>query len=322
MLRFAPIRSWTTAALASLLLAGVSPTAAQDLPVQAPAPGPTPDPERSRPMPGEPEPTSSPAGDAEPPAHYLVPPPPPGSRYPVGAMGGGFTSDPEDNDLRIPSRISTRLRVLSTDLDALSARGGSSMASGVLSIVSGGLSITLGLLFDDPTFSVFFYVFGSAQVARGTIDLILAPDPYTPALEFTHMPMRDIHEVKLRLRHGETSLETLADRTRTSRILDGSISIAAGVAIVPLALAPNDFEFKQAVDYFVVIGAGISVLSGVISLVTRTDAERRWEAYRQLRARLRRDQKRAPQPPARLKAGFYPTPGGGLFALRGSFGLL
>ena len=40
-------------------------------------------------------------------------------------------------------------------------------------------------------------------------------------------------------------------------------------------------------DWFVLIGAGISTISGVITLLSSTEAERRWSAYEELRDRLR-----------------------------------
>jgi hypothetical protein len=93
-------------------------------------------------------------------------------------------------------------------------------------------------------------------------------------------------EVRARLEYGERELAGLADRSRISRILDGSLNVAVGLAIIPIYLGPNNFEIVNTFDWFVLIGAGISTISGVITLLSTTEAERRWSAYEELRDRL------------------------------------
>jgi hypothetical protein len=126
-------------------------------------------------------------------------------------------------------------------------------------------------------------------VARGIVDLTIMPNAQDAAIAFAHMPMTTVPEVRDRLRYGEHELESLADRTRHARVLDASISIGVGAAFVPLYLGPNDWKVNDAVDYFVLIGSAISVISGLINLLTRSEAERRWAAYRELRSRLIRE---------------------------------
>ena len=233
----------------------------------------------------------------------VVPPPP----APVAGYGTPRYAAPrvgapsDDPDLRIPSRIATRIRVLDGSLTALAARG-SGIIDGVLSIVSGGLSLGVGIYIQrtDPGeqyLANYLYLWGAANIARGVIDLALRPRAERPAIQFAHLPMRTLDEVEERLRFGEEALEALADRAQLARILDASISIGAGVAVIPVYLAPNDFQFNSAFDYFVVIASGISVITGIINLATRTDYERRWNAYQELRDRLTAEEDVALIPP-------------------------
>ena len=235
-----------------------------------------------------------------------VPPPPAAAGYntPVYPTTGDAASDSEaatsrtDNpDLRIPSRIATRMRVLEGSLQAIAARGGNSIVDGILSLLSGGLSISLGIWVktsgDDNFLSTYLFLWGTTNVARGILDLALSPNATKPAITFAHMPMSTMDEVRERLRFGENALEKMARRRRITRILDASLNIAAGVAVVPFYLGPNEFKVDDPFDYFVIIGSGISVITGIINLATRSNAERRWSAYEELRDRLVREEEGA-----------------------------
>jgi len=268
--------------------------------------------------PQAPEPEAGEAGEVPPPPDGVAPPSsydaegPGDTRYPSPAAAiGGTTSE----GVRIPSRIATRLRVLDADFNALSSRGGNALVDGILSILTGGLAITLGYFVDDEFLTPYLYVYGAAGVARGIIDLTLMPDPHDPYIEFSHMPMNTMAQVHERLDYGERELESLADRTRLVRILDASINILVGVSIVPLYLGPNDFEVDT-FGVFVIIGASISVISGIINLLTRSEAERRWSAYEELSERLEREEERAN---LQLHWGAMPVPGGGAFTLGARF---
>lgn len=257
---------------------------------------------------GDPSATSAPAGGAQqapaqPPTTYesVDVPPPPGSPE-VGA-GIQYPGDPSarrraplttDAGVRIPSGIATRLRALDSDFQVLAARGGGSIVDGVLGILTGGLTITIGiLLLNEPAgagglnMSPYLFTYGGASAVRGILDLVLMTNPSGPAITFAHMPMTTMEEVQARLDYGERELASLADRSRLSRILDGSINVAVGLAIIPIYLGPNNFEIVNTFDWFVLIGAGISAISGVITLLSSTEAERRWSAYEELRDRLR-----------------------------------
>ncbi len=189
--------------------------------------------------------------------------------------------------LTLPASLHTRLRALDSDLLLLSARGGGNAFDGVLAILMGGLSITLGALFNNPL-SAYLYLYGGGGIIRGTLSLVFMANPSGYAVTYAHMPMSTREEADARLEYGENALSTLASRAELSRILDGSLSVAIGLAIVPVYLAPNNFEFRSAFDYFVLIGAAVSVVSGVMELASTSEAERRWNAYSQMRDMLQR----------------------------------
>ena len=281
------------------------------------------------PAPGReaPPPAGAPAPDGEPGVLGDVPPPPepsPPSAYDTDEPRGeaGYPSAGQSlgvsEGVRIPSRIATRLRVLDADFNALASRGSNALVDGILSILTGGLAITLGIVVDDELLSPYLYVYGAAGVLRGIIDLTLMPNPSEAHITFTHMPMNTMAQVESRLEYGEEELESLANRTRLARILDASINILVGVAIVPLYLGPRNFDIDT-FGTFVLIGAGISVVSGVINLLSRSDAERRWDAYEELEERLEREEQSASNDGLRLQWGAMPLPGGGAFSVGAMF---
>lgn len=243
--------------------------------------------------------TATPSADAAAPTSDelpSVPPPPPTGydpavQYPAPAPAGvrGFVSDPLEG--RIPSRIATRLRVLDGSLQALAIRGRNRLIDGILSLVAGGVMTGIGIWQWEANRNLASYLvlWGGSNLVRGIIDLVVTPNPTGPAIAYAHMPMTTPEQVRQRLDFGEAALERLARRTKIARVLDATINIGAGLAFIPLYLAPNDFRIVDPFDYFILIGSGISVLSGLISLLTRSDAERRWRAYRELRDRLERE---------------------------------
>ncbi|MFK8002278.1 MAG: hypothetical protein AB8H86_21965 [Polyangiales bacterium] len=265
-----------------------------------------------------PEPDATPDTEGEPatPAAGLgdVPPPPAqpagyGSlRYEAPAPGVVTGDSP---DLRIPSMTATRLRALDGSLRTLAARRGS-IVDGILSITSGGLSIGLGAFVhsSDKLLASYLYLWGAAGITRGIIDLALRSRAPRLAIEFSHMPMGSLEDVETRLAFGESALEQIARRARMSRLLDASISVVTGALVLPVYFIPRGFVFDSAFDYFVLIGAGISVITGVVGLASRSDAERRWSAYRELRDRLNSDAATANSRVRIVGAGIGPTPDG------------
>lgn len=240
-----------------------------------------------------------PSTSTEEPLEELAIPEPPGAatraqeeddvRYPI-PVPGRFTSD--EPSIRIPSRISTRLRSLDGNLQALSARGGSNVVTAVLALLTGGLSITLGAVRPNPVdeMSIYLYVYGGIAAGRGVLELALKPNAQSAAITFQHMPMTSREEVRERLEFGERALEGLAQQSLIARVLDASLNLGAGVAVVPI-FAAKDFAIGDPLDYFVLIGAGVSIVSGIVTLASTSPAEQRWTAYRALRERLREERR-------------------------------
>ncbi len=252
-----------------------------------------------------------------------VPPPPPSTYGTPRYIFGEPAAQPR-TDVQIPSRIATRLRVLEGNFQALAARSGNKILDGVLSLVTGGLVVGIAgwQWSEDKQLGGYLMLWGGASVARGVFDLTLTPNVARPSVAFTHMPMRTLAEVEARLAFGEQALEDIARRARLSRILESSLNMAVGAAAIPLYLAPNDFSFDSPFDYFVVLGSGISIISGLINLLSRTNAERRWQAYEELRDRLSTDDEATVAPRPRMRfvgIGGGPLPGGGAVSSRWSF---
>jgi len=254
-------------------------------------------------------------------------------RYPVPDEDEPLPSvgaSDEEPSVRIPSRVTTRLRALDANLRALAARGGANVVNAVLSFVTAGLTITLGALSEpaDDALSIYLYVYGGAMAARGVLDLVLTPNAQGASITYQHMPMGDHAEVQARLDYGEAQLRSLAEQSLTARILDASLNMAAGVAVIPIYLAASDLRFDQPLDYFILIGAAVGVVSGIITLASTSPAEQRWSAYQELKERLEREAEEeesaalAPIPSAvapRLAFDLAPTLGGGYGALSVAF---
>jgi hypothetical protein len=215
----------------------------------------------------------------------------PDIRYPVPPPGGPAAA-PRAASVRIPSRITTRLRALDAHLSALGARGGGNVVNAILSLVTGGVTITLGALTPDEGLAAYLYIYGGVSATRGLLDLFLRPNASGQAVRYSMMPMTTREEVRERLRFGEDALSGVAERALIARVLDGSLNLASGVAVVPVVLARDNFAFDEALDYFVLIGAAVSVVSGIVTLVSSSAEEQRWGAYQQLRERLREERAR------------------------------
>lgn len=131
----------------------------------------------------------------------------------------------------------------------------------------------------------YLFIVGGASVGRGILDIALQPDPDPYAVEYAHLPSSTRPDVKAKVAYGQEALEHLADRTYLVRIIDNSLTLLSGAMIIPLYLLQNDREL-QVPDYFVLAGAGISMLSGIIGFFSVSDAERRWDAYQEMSGRL------------------------------------
>jgi hypothetical protein len=254
-----------------------------------------------------------------------VPPPPPpdGYRGPDASPKAppDTAAQRADAGVAIPGPIATRLRTLDVNLSML-ARRSSGVVDGILSLLVGGLSITMGAIINDggserQRFARYLYLWGSGQVARGILSFALPLRADDIAIEYQHMPMATEDEVRDRLLFGEDALERLARRARVSRLLNATINTSVGLLAIPLYLAPADFEMRTGNDYLVVIASGISVVTGVINFILKSEAERRWTAYTRLRDRLDEqagaDDEEPPPTQAggtRWEVGGAPMPGG------------
>jgi hypothetical protein len=289
---------------------------------------------------------SAPAAPTESPDELTVPEPP-GSvraqqaepRYPIPTPEQAARALEDEPSIRIPSRVTTRLRSLDAHLTALGARGGANVVNAVLSLLTGGLSITLGALRspNDDAMSIYLYVYGGTAAIRGVLDFALTPNAQGAAITYQHMPMSTTAEVRERLEYGERALGGVAEQSLIARVLDGSLNMAAGVAVVPIFFAERDFGDLQPLDYFVLIGAGVSVVSGIITLASTSSAEQRWSSYQELRERLRRERREeleasgerarvdedelaaAPPPSGDLRLSVAPSPTGFLGGLSLTF---
>lgn len=240
------------------------------------------------------ETADTPPSDAE-----LAVPAPPGAasepeddvRYPIPTPLEVARSEASEPSIRISSRVTTRLRALDANLRSLALRGGGNVVNAVLSLLTGGLAITLGALKEpnDDAMSIYLYVYGGAAAARGILDLVLTPNAEGVAITYQHLPMTTASEVQERIRFGERALSGLAEQSLIARVVDASLNMAAGIAVVPIYLAPNNFEITDPLDYFILIGAGVSLISGIITLASTSAAEQRWGAYQELRDRLERE---------------------------------
>ena len=248
---------------------------------------------------------SSPLGDVPP------PPPPPGSGYGMPAAPGYAPLQPQPTGFQVDADTATRLRVLDSDLQQL-ARAGNPVAGGVITMATGGLSIALAFLATEDDFlRNYLVLYGAANVLTGITELAIRPNASGPSIAFTHMPMGNEQEAQARLLFGEEALERIARRSRAARLITASIDVAVGLAIIPIFLGPNDFSVRDPFDYFVLLGSGISVVTGLINLVTRSTAEKYWAAYTELNERLS-------APRTTVSLGITPLRGGMSFSLTGT----
>lgn len=238
------------------------------------------------------------------------------------------SSTRETGKPRIPQHVTVRLRAISINLKELArhaARNDSEVVNAIFAFAVGGACVTAGVLFNEKMseYSYPFYLLGGANILRGSLILALSPDFTEPSLQYEYMPTRTIAKVKSKLIYGTQSFQSLADRSFWLRVLDSTINIGAGAAAIPLFLYRDPHKFDRALDYFVVTGAGVSVLAGIVGLLTRTEAEKRWSAYEEFQDKLKRDwrQRQQSENNSRLEINFVasPVPGGYLALLQDRF---
>lgn len=264
------------------------------------------------------EPDSVPASPAGYGSDEVVPPPPGGAYASPGAP-----SSPSS------SATLTRMRALDASLTALAASGGPDYVGVALSLIGGGVSIAFGVIsleLGDPfaRMAPYLMVLGGTSILRTVMgEFILRPDTRGYALEYHGMRQGTDAERRARIEYGEHALEAIAEASMIARIVDGAISIAGALAIVPAYLAPNDFMIVDGLEALVFIGPAISLITGIITLASPSSAEQRWDAYRELRDRLGaraameqlRERAEAPSVDFGVSAG----PNGGMAVANGRF---
>ncbi|HJL20562.1 MAG TPA: hypothetical protein RMH99_33200 [Sandaracinaceae bacterium LLY-WYZ-13_1] len=188
--------------------------------------------------------------------------------------------------------VRERLRLLDSTWQVLANTGGPAWFDGIAGIVGGGISIALGaiLLELDPggsgeRLAPYLITLGSTAVVRAAlVDLILPPNPRPTAIRYANMPDATPEQARERLAYGERELEALAEYSMILRILDGGLSIAGALAVVPAYLAPNDWTISE-LEALIFLGPALSLVFGIITLASPSPAERRWDAYREMRDR-------------------------------------
>lgn len=205
-------------------------------------------------------------------------PSPPGYGAPPVTVSGGN------------GHLADRLRALDASWAVLGAQG-TNYTNSVLSLIVGAAQVVLGGVFLEvgPPYDLIapiLMVTGGVQVARTiVVDFILRPNPQPIAIQYASMPNGTRPQRLARLRYGEAQLESLAEASATLRYVDSGINIAGAAALVGayFGIRPNmDFDPIELIFF---IGPAISLVIAVINLFTPSNAERRWDAYRQLRER-------------------------------------
>lgn len=240
--------------------------------------------------------------------YRAAPYPTPPAATPFGAVSG-------PPRFALPPRLATRMHLLEQNLGILGQRG-SPVTSGVVNLIIGGVSVAAGALLyepEQPSMSIYLFVFGGLSVGTGIVDLTIVPNPSTLATSFAAMPMTTREEARSRLRFGERALEELAFRFRLARYLTSSLNTAGGIVMIPLYLAQRNFEVSSPIDTLIFVGAAVTIITGAIGFFTQSDAERRYSAYEDL-VEAQREQRRGTRG-IEVSGAIVPMTGGaGVFA--------
>lgn len=125
------------------------------------------------------------------------------------------------------------------------------------------------------------YALGAASLVRGALLM----------LSTTGHPERDGEQALPSPERAARLLRERARHQRALRVAGGAVQLLAGLAFVPLYLAPNGWQMQTWSNGFAMIGAGISVGLSLLRLFRESDAERQWHAYRDSRrSRLTREE--------------------------------
>lgn len=187
--------------------------------------------------------------------------------------------------------IANRLRALDATWATLGAQG-PNYANSVISLILGAGEIVVGGVLLEvgggwEIMAPFFFVTGGVTVVRTIlIDFVLRPNPQSVAIEYSMMPSGSRAQQLARLRYGESQLQSIAEQSAILRYVDSGINILGAGALVGAYLAiRNDSLDFQPIELIFFIGPAISTLIAVINLFSPSNAERRWDAYREMRDR-------------------------------------
>jgi hypothetical protein len=206
----------------------------------------------------------------------------PGAGYPAPYLSGPAISTAQ----------ASKLRTLEADLSVLADLTSGRVLDGSLSIVAGSAFVTVAVFLDDALVQALLGVTGGLAIGRGVIALSLVPDAGSSAASYQQMPMLDAGQVSARIAYGEQALTSLARRTRRARLVDGALSMTAGAAYVPTYLLLRgrdepDYRFgRDAADYVGLGVAAISFVAGLVSVLRKSEAEKRVAAYTRMRDEL------------------------------------
>jgi len=190
------------------------------------------------------------------------------------------------------AHLTDRLRALDATWSVLGAQG-VNYTNSVLSLVLGAAQVVIGgvLLEVGGSFELFapiFMVTGGVQVARTVVvDFILRPNPQPIGLQYMGMASGTREQQLARLRYGEAQLESLAEQSEVLRYVDSGINIAGAGALVGAYFAVRDSSRDfDPIELIFFIGPGVGAVIAVINLFSLSNAERRWDAYREMRERM------------------------------------
>jgi hypothetical protein len=198
------------------------------------------------------------------------------------------------------------LRFLRSSLAQLAYEESSSIVDGLLHTMMGGVWIGFGAGLNDlhPSISAYYFVQGSSMLGRAVLSFSIRPRAKRASLEMDTMSSRTPAEADARIAYGAGELKKLAKQHRLKRLLGSTLSIASGVLPLPFALNSGVSSVSDGWSIIVFVGAGIDIITGLIGLAIRTEAEKRHRAYEELRSpRVSRVET--------IRLGAMPVAGGG-----------
>lgn len=194
----------------------------------------------------------------------------------------------------LPPRIREREQTLRIDLAALRAGTEQHVVNGAVQTGIGAAFITTGVFLRGEFARSLMFVLGAGTLAHGLVQLLLVEDATTAAQSYAELPMFTADQVRARIRFGEQSLARLARGGRRARIVDGVVTMVVASSYVPIVWAfqrRDDPSYRfgdSASDYVGVTLSAINFVTGLVTALVRSEAERRYDRYRDMHARFER----------------------------------